>query len=156
MERRLRYSGNQGAAYKGSLEFTLGALAGDLSTPSAAHNLVELECATCATNAGVTLAFPLANASAFDGSTTKFSISLDETAGWLKDPKNTLLAWGAPTKCDFVEVLSGLSGLRILGDFTDWYESIALDDVALKVPASGINEVPTCAQGTPDASVCTC
>ena len=27
-----------------------------------------------------------------------------------------------------IEVLSGLSGLRILGDLTDWYESIALKD----------------------------
>jgi hypothetical protein len=55
-----------------------------------------------------------------------------------------------------IEVLSGLSGLRILGDLTDWYESIALDAVSLKAPASGRSEVPTCAQGTPDASVCTC
>lgn len=150
------FSGPQGAAYGGTLEFTLGALAGDLSTPSTAHNLVELECATCDASAGITLAFPVASAAAFDGSTTKFALSLSETAGWIKDPKNTLLAWGAPSKCEMVEVLSGLTGLRILGDFTDWYESVALDDVSLKVPASGKSAVPTCAQGTPDASVCTC
>ena len=92
----------------------------------------------------------------FDGSTTTFSIPLDETAGWRKDPKNSLFAWPRPSQCDMIEVLSGLSGLRILGDLTDWYESIALDAVSLKAPASGRSEVPTCAQGTPDASVCTC
>ena len=73
-----------------------------------------------------------------------------------KDPKNSLFAWPQPSQCDMIEVLSGLSGLRILGDLTDWYESIALDAVSLKAPASGRSEVPTCAQGTPDASVCTC
>ena len=61
-----------------------------------------------------------------------------------KDPKNSLFAWPQPSQCDMIEVLSGLSGLRILGDLTDWYESIALDAVSLKAPASGRSEVPTC------------
>ena len=121
-----------------------------------AHNLVELECAYCAVNEGITLAFPAYNATTFDGSTTTFSISLDEAAGWIKDPKNTLLQWPTPSKCEMVEVLSGLTAVRILGDFTDWYESIALDAVALKAPASGTSAVPTCAQETPDASSCSC
>ena len=150
------WAGDQNAAYKGTLEFTIGALAGDLSAPSKAHNFIELECATCDVNAGVLLAFPVSAAKKFDGSTTTFSIPLDETAGWRKDPKNSLFAWPQPSQCDMIEVLSGLSGLRILGDLTDWYESIALDAVSLKAPASGRSEVPTCAQGTPDASVCTC
>ena len=152
----LAYSGNQGASYKGSLEFTLGALAGDLAVPSMAHNLVEIECAYCDVNEGITLAFPVWNATTFDGATTSYSISLDEAAGWIKDPKNTLLQWPAPTQCEMIEVLSGITAIRILGDFTDWYESIALDAVALKAPASGISEVPVCAQHTPDASTCTC
>ena len=150
------FAGNQGAAYKGTLDFTLGALAGDLSKPSAAHNLVEIECAYCDVNEGITLAFPVWNATTFDGTTTSYSISLDETAGWIKDPKNTLLQWPTPTQCEMIEVLSGVTNIRILGDFTDWYESIALDSVALKAPASGISEVPVCAQHTPDASTCTC
>lgn len=151
-----QWSGDQNAAYKGTLEFSLGSLAGDLTVPSKAHNFIELECATCNTNDGVTLAFPVSAAKKFDGSTTTFAIPLLETAGWRKDPKNSLLAWPAPSQCDFIEVLSGLSGLRILGDLTDWYESIALDAASLKAPPSGRSEVPTCAQGTPDASVCTC
>lgn len=152
------FAGNQNAAYGGSLDFTLGALAGDLATadPYAHHNLVEIECATCDTNAGVTVAFPLWEAPTFDGSATAFSVPLAEGAGWIKDPKNTLLQWPRPSRCDMIEVLSGVTAIRILGDFTDWYESIALDDVALKAPASGLSEVPVCAQHTPDASTCTC
>ena len=32
---------------------------------------------------GITLAFPVWNATAFDGATTSYSISLDEAAGWI-------------------------------------------------------------------------
>ena len=56
-----------------------------MSVPSKAHNFIELECATCDVNAGVLLAFPVSAAKRFDGSTTTFSIPLDETAGWRKD-----------------------------------------------------------------------
>lgn len=153
------YAGNQNAAYQGTLEFTLAALAGDVKAAPKGrnHNLVELECATCDVNRGTTLAFPLAAVkSDFDGSTTTFKLPLDETLGWLKDPENELRAWHPPTKCEFIEVLSGLSALRILGDFTDWYESLALDSVALLVPEDGNSHVPVCAQLTPDASSCSC
>ncbi|KAH8051693.1 hypothetical protein JL720_15078 [Aureococcus anophagefferens] len=148
------YSGNQGASYKGSLEFTLGALAGDLTVPSMAHNLVEIECAYCDVNEGITLA-PMWNATAFDGATTR-TPSPGRGRGLDQGPENTLLQWPTPTQCEMIEVLSGITAIRILGDFTDWYESIALDAVALKAPASGISEVPVCAQRTPDASTCTC
>ena len=41
----------------------------------------------------------------------------------------------SPTDKTFVcceQVLSGISSLRVLGDFTDWYESVALDSVQIK------------------------
>lgn len=63
-----------------------------------------------------------------DGATKRVSFTLTEQH-WLKDPKNTLLAWGNPTQCEMVEVLSGLTGFQVLADYTTWYESIALDDV---------------------------
>ena len=61
-----------------------------------------------------------------------------------------------PTDETFVcceQVLSGISSLRVLGDFTDWYESVALDSVQIK---NTVAQVPICAQGTPDASTCSC
>jgi hypothetical protein len=36
-----------------------------------------------------------------------------------------------PSRCTFIQVLSSLSKLSILGDFTTWYESVGLDSVAL-------------------------
>lgn len=154
------YHGNQNAAYDGSLTFTLAALAGDLTRGADVDrnfNLVELVCATCKTNAEVTLVFPLAATNvSFTGAATTFTIPLKETAGWLIDPENELLSWHAPTQCEMIQVLSGLSSLKILGDLTDWYESVALDDVYLKTPHDALSHVPVCAQGTPDASVCTC
>ena len=34
----------------------------------------------------------------------------------MKDPKNTLFDWVKPSDCEMIEVLAGLSNLRILGD----------------------------------------
>ena len=64
-----------------------------------------------------------------DGSTQSVAISLTEKV-WKEDPKNVLNAWGHPTQCEMVEVLSGLTGFKILGDHTKWYESVAIDNVA--------------------------
>lgn len=148
-----QFLGHRGAAYGGSLNFTLGALAGNFGgSRRPHHNLVELECSTCASGAGIALSFPLWNSSKpdFDGATHRFSIPLNEASGWIQDPRNTLLSWPRPSKCDFIHVLNGLSALRILGDFTDWYESVALDDVMFHAPSA--SKVPICAQQIP----CTC
>ncbi|CAB1110544.1 unnamed protein product [Ectocarpus sp. CCAP 1310/34] len=67
------------------------------------------------------------------------------------------------------EVLSNLSELRILGDFTKRHESVALDSVYIRAAGSGTSSgsgglgggiggssLPVCAQGSPDATVCSC
>ena len=97
-------------------------------------NLVELDCAQCEgpVGAGITLVFPLSAALAttpFKGEATTFTLPLTEGAGWLKDPQNTLKKWEPPSKCDMIQVLSRLSSVHILGDWTTWYETVALDNV---------------------------
>ena len=67
-----------------------------------------------------------------DGKPRVVSIPLTESV-WKKDPKNTLIQWSAPTQCEMVEVLGGLTSIRILGDHTKWYESVAVDKVAFHV-----------------------
>lgn len=100
------------------------------------------------------LVFPISAAQGtFSGSTTTFTIPLMEDKGWLKDPQNILIAWKAPSKCDLIQVLSRLSSLRILGDWTNWYESVALDNVGL---FNVKGQLPLCAMQRPDASVCKC
>ncbi|KAF0700346.1 Aste57867_9159 [Aphanomyces stellatus] len=130
-----KFLNNQWATYGGALTFTLSASEGDFSLPNAVANapLVILDCATCNLNAGVRLAWPqAASTPLFTGAVQTFTIPLVETAGWLQDPKNTLLAWVPPTQCHLMEVLTKLSGLSILGDFTQRYETVALDAVVLQ------------------------
>ncbi|DAZ99053.1 TPA: hypothetical protein N0F65_010939 [Lagenidium giganteum] len=131
-----KFLGNQWAAYGGSLDFVLFSSEGSFDLANlnlgGTDNLVVLECATCAMNTGITLAMPLSYMFKFDGSVTQFRLPLDERMGWLKDPKNVLVAWAPPTMCEMVSVLSALSGIRILGDFTRGYETVALDSVTLR------------------------
>jgi len=154
-----KYLGWQGIVYKGWLQFTMSSFSGDFSSGNLNSdlNIVELFCSKCNLNKGVRLVLPLSATSqgSFSGTTTDFKLSMIETAGWLLDPKNTLSTWSPPSKCEFIEVLSGLTSMKILGDFTTWYESISIDNVMWKAGGSE-SQIPFCAQGTPDASTCTC
>lgn len=127
-----KFLGHQGIAYGGHLGFTLASFHGDFAAAQlnagrdgarSGLHAVELHCGACNVNRGVTLAFPVASlASAFTGAAQVFQLPLREGAGWVEDPKNTLSAWAAPSQCTFIEVLSSLDSLVILGDFTRWYE----------------------------------
>jgi hypothetical protein len=136
---------------------------------------VILQCASCVgpVTKGITLVYPIsALLQPFTGAPTRISLSLLETAGWLKDPQNTLKAWTAPTKCDMIQVLSRLSSVSILGDWTTWYESVAIDTVQFmnlkskfyscycvfiylfNVCGCVVGQLPLCSMTMPDASIC--
>ena len=56
-----------------------------------------------------------------------------------------------------IQVLSALSAVRILGDFSRATETIALDDVRSRAArARARGDDPLCAQGSADAIICTC
>jgi hypothetical protein len=153
-----KYLGNYGIAYGGNIKYTLGAFSGDFSKLNSKDMpIVELECKTCdgPVSKGIKLIFPLSSLKyvVFNGAPTVFTIPLLETSGWLKDPQNTLSKWSAPSKCDLIQVLSRLSAFRILGDWTTWYESVALDNVSIM---NTKGQIPICASSRTDASVCTC
>jgi len=156
-----QFLGWHGILYGGTFDFTLSSFSGDFS-PSNLNfdgkmNLVEISCAECLRGKGITLGYPLLSSGAFSGSTTKFSINMTETSGWVKDPHNVLLSWTNPTKCDFMRVLSGITSVTILGDFSRWYESVSIDSVFWRSPnAKGRLQLPICAQKTPDVRVCAC
>lgn len=128
-----KFLGNHAAGYGGFLEFSLASAAGDFSSSNRNSNteVVVLDCASCNSGAGVRLAVFGHQTSLYklDGSTQRVRIPLTE-AVWYEDPKNSLNEWQHPTKCEMVEVLSGITGMKVLGDFTRWYESVALDDVS--------------------------
>mmetsp|Transcript_32075 Transcript_32075/g.47181 ORF Transcript_32075/g.47181 Transcript_32075/m.47181 type:complete len:374 (+) Transcript_32075:214-1335(+) len=156
-----KFTGWHGIMYGGSFEFILSSFSGDFSDDKfnfgGDMNLVEIYCERCDLNKGVTIAYPLSSTSGFSGSTKSFSLGMTENEGWLLDPENTLLEWTVPTKCDFIEVISGITSVRILGDFTNWYESVSIDSVNWRsAPPKGRKQLLPCAQGTPDARGCTC
>lgn len=137
-----KFLGNQWASYGGSLDFVLFSAEGSFEVSNlnlyGQGHLVELECSTCAQNSGVKLAMPLSNAFTFDGSVTQFRLPLLPEAGWVKDPKNILQPWPQPKACELVSVLSALTSIRILGDFTRGHESVAIDTVQLRHGPSGL------------------
>jgi len=156
-----KFSGWHGIAYDGRFEFDLSSFGGDFSPERQNHpgklNLVEIYCARCNHNHGETYGFPLSATSGFNGETTSFSLALHESAGWLKDPKSTELEWILPTNCEMIELLSGISNIRILGDFTTWYESISIDNIKIAANiADGRYQLPVCAQTQPDGRRCKC
>lgn len=133
------YYGNQGIAYGGSLSFTIAAFSGDFSSLNdKSTNIVELECESCdgPIRKGIRLGFSMAAlmkspGGMFNGDAKRISIPLNEFSGWLKDSQDVLVPWYKVSQCDIIQVLSRLSKIRILGDYTTWYETVAIDNVQI-------------------------
>jgi len=153
-----KFYGNFGISYGGSLSFSLLALAGNIDKRVGNElSLVELECSECVgpVSKGIKLVFPISavDQSVFNAKIWNFDILLLETSGWKKDSQNTLQPWLPVSQCDMIQVLSRLTKFRILGDWTSWYETIALDNVRIQNLQA---RLPLCAMARTDASVCTC
>ena len=119
--------GNMGIAYGGYISFVISIFAGDMKQMNQGVNLVELECSRCGYNMGYPMPTdPIINNMA------SFKIELTETSIWQKINQyatTSTTSRHSPSKREFMEVLSQLSGLRILGDLTQWTETVALDNV---------------------------
>eukprot|EP00924_Labyrinthula_sp_SR-Ha-C_P013956 snap_masked-scaffold_5-processed-gene-18.29-mRNA-1 protein AED:1.00 eAED:1.00 QI:0/-1/0/0/-1/1/1/0/565 len=79
---------------------------------------------------------------------------------WLKDTGDIQSPWVPATPCELVEVLSMLDEFKILGDYTSWYETIAIDVITIKARTVRFPEDATdgkryLIQGIPDACYCT-
>jgi hypothetical protein len=150
--------GNMGIAYGGYISFTMSIFAGDLKQMNQGVNLVELECSRCGYNNGITLGYPMPT-NPMINNMASFKIELTETSIWQKITQDTTTSSKGPSKCEFIQVLSQLSGLRILGDLTTWTETVALDNVYIIGNTNNNNNspiIPLCAMSKPDASICTC
>lgn len=137
-----KFRGRHPSAYGGRLSFDLAAASGDFSSAARLNAagqgaLAVLECATCALNTGVRLVRRMGAPLVFNGRPSSLSLTLLETSGWLKDPQSSIAAWAAPTQAEMIAVLSGISRLAILGDHTNWYESVGLDNVLLVAGPAG-------------------
>jgi hypothetical protein len=143
-----KYSGNYGIAYGGNFSFSFSVLSGDVTKLNTEEttNVLLLECEDCdernegtAVSTGIRLGFTIAalrkrTSIPFlpaGGKPVTVTVPLSETAGWLKDPQNVLSPWSNPSQCDMIQVLSRLSKIRILGDWTTSYETVAIDNVLI-------------------------
>jgi hypothetical protein len=147
--------GNMGIAYGGYISFIISIFAGDTQKMNQGVNLVELECGRCGYNKGITLGYPMPT-NPIINNMASFKIELTETSIWQKVTQDTTTSHKGPSKCEFIQVLSQLSGLRILGDLTTWTETVALDNVYIIGNTNNSPIIPLCAMSKPDASICTC
>jgi hypothetical protein len=162
-----KFLGNLGIAYNGYFSFAIQSFAGDFSISNyndlSATNLVELYCDDCRgpVRRGLKLVFPLkslvtkSSTGLFLGNAMVVRIALQESSGWFVDPQDVLQRGHekTPTQCQMIQTLSRLSKIRILGDFTQLSETVALDDVRI---TNSKESLPVCAMYRPDASVCHC
>jgi hypothetical protein len=156
--------GNMGIAYGGYISFVISIFAGDTKKMNKEVNLVELECSRCGYKTGITLGYRMPNNPMINNKES-FNVELRETENWYKYPQYTSTIHTSPSKCEFIQVLSQLSGLRILGDLTTWTETVALDNVYIigntnnmaastSIPSPSI--IPLCAMSKPNATICSC
>jgi len=133
--------GNLDIAYGGYISFTMSIFAGDMTQMNQGVNLVELECSRCGYNKGITLGYPMPLNNPMINNMASFKIELTETSIWQKITQDTT-SGHSPSKLEFIEVLSQLSGIRILGDLTQRTETVALDNVYISNNTSYTGNLP--------------
>jgi hypothetical protein len=130
------FLGRYPAAYGGNLSFVLGALEGHFSfmTSNTNMSMVRLRCTSCQQGGGMELVY-LPQNTEFDpvqlfDEQLRVRIPLLPFA-WRKTPDSSLKAPGPVSECEMMSMLSELSALLILGDYTTGHESVALDAVTI-------------------------
>ena len=91
------------------------------------HSFISIQCASCNGGLGIELA---QREVAYTGGLQFFNFTLNEETkfGWRKNPRDSRISeWPNPTQCEFLQVLISMDRIDIMGDFTDGYETIALD-----------------------------
>jgi len=139
-----QYFRDNSMLYGGTLSFVMGSFAGDFSAGSRYATPVTL---ITLSGAGMTVA---QRNVVYSGGIVQFSFELDESGDWLLDPQDSRITnWPAPQQCQFVQILQGLTDIRIYGDLTPNYEAIGIDSFSLTsgtgVPTSCYN----CTAGLP-------
>ncbi len=137
-----KFLGDHGYAYGGHLSFWLGSFAGDFinSARVTPWNFITLRCETCANAYGGTGVYLSQRYVNYTGGLQFFNFTLDELPanGWFKDPKTNLISvWPSPNKCEFIQVLMGLSSIQIYADVTTGFEVIGLDAFTFQTGPTG-------------------
>lgn len=137
-------------AYGGSIRFTVASTYGDFTHLNTPLDWLTLECASCNSGRGLRIVRFADNGLQWDGSEQVISVPLKVGSFWRRDPKNRGLAFTDATECEIAAVLAGLTRFRILGDFTQAGEGIAIDEVSIEAAHEQPAYPIACSQG------CTC
>lgn len=137
------------AAYGGKLRFTVQKLYGNFTQQNDPLDWITIECSSCNTGRGLRVVRFVDDKFYWDGDERNIEVELLPTAGWMKDPLNTAGTFRHATECEIGAVLTDVSRVAILGDFTRGGEGVALDNV--KIVAAPPSEQPkfpvACQQG---------
>lgn len=119
-----KFMGNQSAAYNGTLTF-------DSKQDPNGGNQFDYHELVLSGN-GITLLFNTLNHPGRDW--THFDVSLNESAGWLKQENNQ-----PPTAVEMQKTLAAVENLAIRGEYSDWYDTGGLDNVAINTAGGAAN-----------------
>jgi hypothetical protein len=123
-------------AYGGTLRFTVRSLYGNFSELNSPLDWVTLECAACDSGRGLRLVRFVDDLLYWEGGAEQVvELGLTPLEHWQRDPLNAGLNFTYATECEIAAVLTSISRVAILGDFTRGGEGVALDDVAVLAAA---------------------
>eukprot|EP00397_Hematodinium_sp_SG-2012_P037010 GEMP01040033.1.p1 GENE.GEMP01040033.1~~GEMP01040033.1.p1 ORF type:complete len:393 (+),score=63.61 GEMP01040033.1:54-1181(+) len=120
------------AAYGGTLRFTTKSTFGDFDYLNDPLDWVVLECETCNNGDGIRIVRTTDGSLSWDGSEQTVSIVVALGHMWMRDPLNRAKQFTEATACEIVATLYGLSRIKILGDWTQAGEGVALDNVHIE------------------------
>ncbi|CAE7845310.1 Dnajb5 [Symbiodinium sp. KB8] len=136
-------------AYGGTLRFRVRAQYGDFLELNAPLDWVTIECESCDTGHGARIIRFVDDTLRWIGNEVYMEFLLNENGRRSYDPLNSAADFQYATACQIAAILTNVSRIAILGDFTRGGEGIALDDVA--VVAADASEQPAyplaCQQG---------
>lgn len=119
------------AAYGGYVGFTVRSQYGDFRELNDPLDWIIIECESCDSGHGARIIRFVDESFRWDGSEVMIKVGLNITGRWSYDPLNSAGVFTLATECQIASVLTNVSRIAILGDFTKGGEGVAVDDVAI-------------------------
>lgn len=141
------YVPEMAGAYGGNMKFTIKSTYGDFAFLNAPLDWVTLECDSCDSGRRLRIVRYSDELLGWDGSEKTVTIPIKASSSWRRDPLNTAMPFTDATECEIAAVLAGVTKLKILADFTQAGEGVAVDDIAIESAKEQPSYPITCQQG---------
>jgi len=133
-------------AFGGTLRFTIKATYGDWSsTLNRPLDFISLECSKCDYGRGVRLVRFADVSLPWDGTEQVVEVTIGLGHLWRRAVSGG--SWPLASQCDIAAVLSALTSVSILGDFTASGEGVGVDNVEIEVAAEHAAFPASCQSG---------